>query len=72
MALANNSLTCKIIRMNPIFNELTEPILMNVDAAGLSMMDLALYDSGIGSGLDFEAGNTIVVDVILLKVALET
>lgn len=44
---------------------------MNVDSTRLSMMDLALHDSGIGSGLDFEAGNAIVVNVILLKVALE-
>ena len=36
---------------------------------GLSMMDLAFDDCGVGAGLDFKSGNSVVVDVVALKVA---
>jgi len=57
--------------VDAVLDELTQTILMHIDAARLTMMDLALDHGRIGSGLDLEASYAIVVDVIFLKVALE-
>jgi hypothetical protein len=65
------SLTRKIIGMYSIFDELAEPILVHINAAGLAMVDFTLDHCWIGARLHLKAGNSIVVNVVLLKVALK-
>lgn len=45
---------------------------MHVNAACLSMVDLAAHHSGVGVGFHLEAGNAVPVDVAVLKVALRS
>lgn len=57
--------------MYTILYELTQTILMHIDASRLSMVNLAFDDCGIGASLDLKASNTIVVYIVFLEVALE-
>lgn len=44
---------------------------MHVDAAGLTVVDLAANHGWIGVCLHLEAGNTVPVDVAAFEIALE-
>jgi stage V sporulation protein SpoVS len=57
--------------VNSIFDKLAETVFVNVNAAGLSVMNLALDNCRVSSGFDFESGNSVVVNVVFLKVSLE-
>jgi len=57
--------------MNSVLYELTKSVLVHINAARLAMMDFTLNHGRIGSGLNLETSYTIVVDIILLKVALK-
>lgn len=57
--------------MYSIFNELSQSILMHIDAARLTMMNLALDHCGIGASFDLETSYAIVVYIVLLKITLK-
>lgn len=68
--IINRKLTSKIIGMYSIFYELSQSVLMHIDATRLTMMNVAFHDGWIGAGFHFKAGNSIVMDVILLEISL--
>lgn len=57
--------------MYSILNELSQSILMHIDAARLTMMNLALDHCGIGASFDLKASYAIVVYIVLLKITLK-
>lgn len=57
--------------MNSVFNELPETVFMDINAAGLTVMNFTFDDCWVGTGLDFKTGNSIVVDVVFLEISLE-
>lgn len=61
----------EIVRVDLVVDELAETVLVHVDAASLSVVDLAVYDGWVRARLHFEAGDSVVVDVVRLKVTLE-
>lgn len=56
--------------MDLILYKLAQSVLVDVNPSGLTMMDLALDNSGIGSRLHLEARYSIVMDIILFKISL--
>lgn len=65
-----STLTCKVIGMNSIFYELAESVLVYVNAASLSVMNIAFNNCRIGTGFHFKSGNSIIMDVIFLEITL--
>lgn len=61
----------KIVRVDLVVDELAETVFVHVDAACLAVVDLAVHDGGIRARFHFEAGNSVVVDVVRLKITLE-
>lgn len=61
----------EIVRVDLVVDELAETVFVHVDAARLSVVDLAVYDGWIRSCLHLEARNTVVVDVIRFKITLK-
>jgi hypothetical protein len=57
--------------VNLVLDELATTVLVNVNAACLTVMDLTLDYHRVGVSLHFEAGNAIVVNVVGLKVTLQ-
>jgi hypothetical protein len=55
--------------MNAVLDKLAQARFVNVNAARLPMMYLASYNSRIRSGFHFKSGDSVVVDVVALKVA---
>lgn len=60
---------CKVIWMNFIFNKLSISIFMTVNSSSLSMMNFTIDNSWIRSSLDFKPCDSIVVNIICLKIA---
>ena len=60
----------KVVGVDLVVEELAPPVLVDVDAARLSVVDLTLDDGRVGPGLHLKACDPIVVDVIAFKVAL--
>lgn len=56
--------------MYSIFDELSQPIFVHIDAPCLSMMNVAFHNSRISAGFHLKTSNAIVVDVILLEISL--
>lgn len=56
--------------MDFIFREMTTAILVDIYAARLTVVDLALYHCRIGSCLHFKSGDSVVMYVVALKVTL--
>lgn len=54
--------------MNFVVDELAQAVLVDVNAAGLTVVDLTMNDRGISSSLDFEAGDSVVVNVVCFEV----
>lgn len=71
VAVRGNPNAGEIVRMDLVVDELAETVLVHVDTASLSVMDLAVYDGGVRARFHFEAGNSVVVDVVSFKVTLE-
>lgn len=63
--------TGEIVRMDFVIDELSETVFVNVYAACLAVMDLAMDDRRISTGLNFETSDPIVVDVVGFKVTLK-
>lgn len=61
----------KVVGINFVLYKLAPPLLMDVNAPRLSVMDLTAHNCGVGVGLDLEARYTVSVDVTVLKVTLE-
>lgn len=60
----------KVICKDLIFNELAATLFVHIDAAGLTVMDLAANHGWIGVCLHLKAGYTVPVDVAAFKIAL--
>lgn len=56
--------------MNSIFYKLAESVLVYVNAASLSVMNIAFNNCRIGTGFHFKSGNSIIMDVIFLEITL--
>lgn len=63
-------LTCKIIGMYSIFDELAQSILVHINATGLTMMNVAFDHGWIGAGFHLETSYTIVVNIVFLEISL--
>lgn len=61
----------EIVRVDLVVDELAETVFVHVDSAGLSVMDLTVHDGGIRARFHFETGDSVVVDVVRLKVTLK-
>lgn len=57
--------------MYSIFDELSQPVLMHIDAARLTMMNLTLDHCGISASFDLKTGYAIVVYIVLLEITLK-
>lgn len=71
VAIAGYPHASKIIRMNPIIDELTQSVFVNVNTAGLAVMYFTLHNCRVGSCFYFEPCNSVVVDVVGLKKSLQ-
>lgn len=58
--------------MNSIFYELTESVFVHINAASLSVMDVALDNGWVGAGFHLKSSNSVIMNVILLEIALHT
>ncbi len=63
--------TSKIVGIDFVLYKLPPPLLMDVDASCLAMMDLTAHHCGVGVGLHLKACYTVSVDVTVLKVTLK-
>lgn len=61
----------EIVRVDLVVDELAETVFVHVDAAGLSVVDLTVHDGRIRARFHFEAGNSVVVNVVRLKITLK-
>ena len=61
----------EVVGVDAVLYELSAPVLVHVDAAGLPMVDLALHDGRVRSCLHLEPRDPIVVDVVRFKVTLQ-
>lgn len=61
----------EVIRMYFVLDELTTAIFVHVDAARLTVVYLTVHHSWIGTGLHLKARDSVVVDVISVKVTLK-
>lgn len=66
-----NPNTREIITVYFVVDKLAQTVFVHVDAASLAVMNFTMYDGGISAGLDFETGNSVIVNVIAFKVSLE-
>ena len=57
--------------MDLVLDELPAPVFVDVDAARLPVVDLAVDDRRVGPRLHLEARDAIVVDVTTVKVTLQ-
>ena len=58
------------IRVDAVLEELSEAVLVDVDAAREAVMDVAAHHRRVGAGLHLEPRDTVGVDVVSLEVAL--
>lgn len=70
IAIGRNPHTSEIVRMYLIIYELAETGLVDVNAAGLAVVDLTVYYGGVGACFHFKTGDSVVVDVIGFEIAL--
>jgi len=70
IAVGSNPDACKVVRVYLVFYELSAPVLMDVDAPCLSVVNVALDYGRISTGFHFEPRDTIVMNLILFKVPL--
>lgn len=63
-----NPYTGKVIRMNLVVDELSQAVLMYIDAASLAVMDLAVNNGRISTGFHLETRYPIVVNVVSFEV----
>lgn len=63
--------TGEVIGIDFVLYKLSPPLLMDVDASRLAMMDLATHHCGVGIGLHLKACYTVSMDVTVLKVTLK-
>lgn len=63
--------TSKVISVDFVLYKLSPPLLVDVDASCLAMMDLTTHHRGVSIGLDLEACYTVSMDVAVLKVTLK-
>lgn len=61
----------EIIRVDFVVDELTQSVLVHVDAASLAVMDLAVDDGGIGACLHLETGYPIIVNIVRFEITLK-
>lgn len=60
----------KVVRVYLVVDELSKAGLVHVDAAGLTVVYLAVHDGGVGTGFHLEPGDSVVVDIVRLEVTL--
>lgn len=63
--------TGEVISIDFVLYKLPPPLLVDVDASRLAVMDLAAHHRGVGVGLHLEARYTVSMDVTVLKVTLK-
>lgn len=63
--------TGEVISVDFILYKLPPAFLVDVDAPGLAVMDLAAHHCGVGVRLHLEACYTVSMDVTVLKVTLK-
>lgn len=56
--------------MNSILYELTQTIFMDINASGLTMVNVAFHNRWIGTGFHLKSSNAIIVNVILFEITL--
>lgn len=56
--------------MYPILYKLSETIFMYIDATRLAVVYVTFHNSRIGACLHLKTGNSVIMDVVLLKVTL--
>ena len=61
----------EVVGVDAVLYELSAPVLVHVDAAGLSVVNLALHDGRVRSGLHLEPRDPVVVNVVRFKVTLQ-
>ena len=59
-----------VVRVDLVLDELSPPVLVDVDAARLTVVDVTLHHGRVRARLHFEAGDAVVVDVVAFEVAL--
>ena len=62
---------CEVVAVDSILDELAEAVFVHINAAGLTVMYFALDNGWICSSFYLEPSDSIVVNVILLKISLE-
>lgn len=63
--------TSEVIRVYFVLDELSAAIFVNVNAPGLTMVNLAPHHSWIGTGFHFKTSNAIIVNIVCLKITLK-
>lgn len=63
--------TGKVIGIDFVLYKLPPPLLVDIDASRLAMMDLTTHHCGVGIGLHLKACYTVSMDVTVLKVTLK-
>lgn len=71
IAIRGDPHTGEIVRVNFVIYELSETVFVYVYATCLSVVYLTMHNGGIRARFHFEAGNSVVVDVVCLKVTLK-
>lgn len=71
VAVGSDPDASKVVGMDFVVDELAETVLMNVDAARLPMMDLAVYHGWICACFYLKSSYSIVVNVVCFKIALK-
>lgn len=71
VAVGRDPHTSKVIGIDFVLYKLSPPLLVDVDASCLAMMDLTAHHCGVGVGLHLKACYTVSMDVAVLKVTLK-
>lgn len=71
VAVGRDPNTGEVISVDFVLYKLPPPLLVDVDASRLAVMDLAAHHCGVGVGLHLEARYTVSMDVTVLKVTLK-
>lgn len=61
----------EVISIDFVLYKLPPPLLVDIDASRLAMVDLTTHYCGVGIGLHFKACYTVSMDVTVLKVTLK-
>ena len=62
--------TSECVRIYLVAEELASTVIMDIDTTRKTMVDTAIHHGGVGFGPHFYTGDSVVVDVVLLIVAL--